>query len=97
MSKEPFEIFYYDITGAALSTKFLNKMKGVIDVDAIQMPSFGESPKSYSDDISCLTSGTLISSDLWMSHTELILGCLGTGDPLLLERRPKVSSQPTNL
>lgn len=83
-TKEPLVIVCDDLTGEALSTMVVNKMRGVLDVVAIKSPGFGERRKSYLEDIACITGGTFICSDLGMTLEEVKLEDLGTAERIIV-------------
>ena len=56
-----------DITGEALPTLVLNKIRGTFNVCAVKAPGFGDRRKAQLQDIAVLTGGTVISDDLGMN------------------------------
>ena len=55
-----------DIGGEALSTLVVNKMRGNLQVAAVNAPEFGDRKKAVLEDIATLTGGTVISSEKGM-------------------------------
>ena len=55
-----------DIGGEALSTLVVNKMRGIINVAAVNAPEFGDRKKAVLEDIAVLTGGTVISTEKGM-------------------------------
>ena len=66
-----------DITGEALPTLVLNKMRGTFNVVAVKAPGFGDRRKAMLEDIAILTGGTVITDDLGLNLKETTLEQLG--------------------
>ena len=66
-----------DVEGEALSTLIVNKLRGTLNVLCVKAPGFGDRRKEMLEDISILTGGTVISSDLGMELKDTQLNMLG--------------------
>lgn len=66
-----------DITGEALHTFVINKIRGIFNVLAVKAPGFGERKKDYLQDIAVMTGGTFISTDLGLTLDKVKLNDLG--------------------
>jgi chaperonin GroEL len=66
-----------DITGEALPTLVLNKMRGTFNVVAVKAPGFGDRRKAQLEDIAILTGGTVITDDLGLNLKDATLAQLG--------------------
>ncbi|GAA3614496.1 chaperonin GroEL [Secundilactobacillus similis] len=66
-----------DITGEALPTLVLNKMRGTFNVVAVKAPGFGDRRKAQLQDIAVLTGGTVITDDLGLNLKDATLEQLG--------------------
>ncbi|QBO36563.1 chaperonin GroEL [Periweissella cryptocerci] len=66
-----------DITGEALPTLVLNKMRGTFNVVAVKAPGFGDRRKAMLQDIATLTGATVITEDLGLNLKDTTLAQLG--------------------
>lgn len=66
-----------DITGEALPTLVLNKMRGTFNVVAVKAPGFGDRRKAQLEDIAILTGGTVITDDLGLQLKDVTVAQLG--------------------
>lgn len=75
-----------DIEGEALSTLVVNKLRGTFDVVAVKAPAFGDRRKQMLEDISILTGGRFISSELGFDLKEAELGMLGRAQTVRINK-----------
>lgn len=66
-----------DVTGDALATLVVNKMRGILNVVAVKAPGFGDRRKELLDDIGILIGGKVVSEDLGEKIEEVKLDQLG--------------------
>ena len=66
-----------DITGEALPTLVLNKMRGTFNVVAVKAPGFGDRRKAMLQDIAVLTGGTVVTDDLGLNLKDTTIDQLG--------------------
>ena len=75
-----------DVEGEALTALILNKLRGSLSVVAVKAPSFGDKRKSMLEDISILTGGTFVSSELGIDLKTLTLDDLGRAKTVRVDK-----------
>jgi len=75
-----------DVTGEALATIVLNKLRGVFNVITVKAPGFGDRRKESIEDIAIVTGGKVISEELGLKLDKAELSDLGQARKIIVTK-----------
>jgi chaperonin GroEL len=74
-----------DVTGEALATLVVNKLRGTLACGAVKAPGFGDRRKEILRDIAILVGGNVISEEIGIKLEHLTINDLGSAERVLVD------------
>lgn len=75
-----------DITGEALATLVVNKLRGTLKVAAVKAPGFGDRRRAMLEDIAILTGGTLVGDERGIKLDNVTTDHLGSAKKITIDK-----------